>query len=339
MKIFSILCVSVLILFTPSILPQLKAAEEHYSLVIGTSSVGSSGYTQGVGIANLVSKKERNLSVNARPIGGSDANVRAVGEGKVDMAIVNAFSAVQGYRGEGVYAAKGRLPIRLVLQGFLTPRYILARKASGIKTLADLRGKTIIGKRPAMADLELATNLYLEIAGIRRDEVKIVETTETGESLNALKVGSADAAIMPLTFSAPSFQEITRTTDLTVPSLTPEQAEKMLERLGPAYRLLKVPMGTFRGQDKEILTVATPMILIARESLPEKVVYLFVKTIAENFKDVAAIHSEAVHWTLDNALESPPLPFHNGVVQLFKEKGLWKPSHEAWQKRRLKEVK
>ena len=185
--------------------------------MIGTSSVGSSGYTHGVGLANLVSKKTRSLSVNSRPVGGSDANVRAVRDGKVDMAIVNALSAVEGYNGQGPYAKEGKAPLRLILQGFVTPRYVLARKASGITKLTDLRGKTIVGKRPAMADLETAMDIYLDIAGVPKDKVKIVETAETNESLDALKMGSVDAAIMPITFNAPGFQELARTIDLVVP--------------------------------------------------------------------------------------------------------------------------
>ncbi len=310
-----------------------------YSIVIGTSSVGSSGYTHGVGLANLVSKKMRSMSVNSRPVGGSDANVRAVRDGKVDMAIVNALSAVDGYRGQGIYATEGKAPLRLILQGFVTPRYILARKASGIAKLADLSGKTIVGKRPAMADLEIATDMYLEIAGIPKGKVKIVETAETNEALDALKMGSVDAAIMPITFNAPGFQELARTIDLAVPSLTPEQAVKMIERLGPAFRPLKVPAGTFRGQDKEILTVATPMILIARDNLPSEEVYLFIKTIIDNYKDVKAIHSLAEYWNAENTLESPGLPFHEGAIKFFKERGMWKPGLEAWQKKVISEAK
>ncbi len=306
-----------------------------HSLVIGTSSVGSSGYTHGVGLANLVSKKERSLSVNSRPVGGSDANVRAVRDGKVEMAIVNALSAVQGYHGQAAYAAEGKAPLRLIMQGFVTPRYILARKASGIEKLADLSGKTIVGKRPAMADLEVAADTYLEIAGIPKEKVKIVETAETNESLDALKMGSVDAAIMPITFNAPGFQELARTIDLVVPTLTPEQAAKMIERLGPAYRPMKVPPKTFKGQEKEILTVATPMIVIARDNLSSEAVYLFVKTILDNEKDVKAIHSLARFWNVENTLDSPGLPFHEGVVKLFKERGIWKPSLEAWQKKAL----
>ena len=109
----------------------------------------------------------------------------------------------------------------------------------------------------------------------------------------------------------------------------------MIERLGPAYRPMKVPAGTFKGQDKEFLTVATPMIVIARDDLPAEAVYLFTKTILDNYKDVKAIHSLAEDWNLDNTLESPGLPFHEGAVKVFKEKGVWKPALEAWQKKAL----
>jgi hypothetical protein len=310
-----------------------------YSAVIGTSSVGSSGYTQGVGIANLISKKAPGISVTARPVGGSDANVRAVRDKKVDMAIVNAFSAVQGCLGQGAYSREGKAPLRLLLQGFLTPRFIVTRKASGIEKLADLQGKTIIGRRPAMADIEVATLAYLEITGIPKDKVKIVETVETGEALEALKIGSVDAALLPTTFFAPGFQELSRTTDIVVPSLTQDQANKMIERLGVSFRLIKVPPGTFKGQEKEILTIAIPMILIARDDLSQDVIYMVVKTMLDNYKDVKAIHSEAHYWTLENTLESPPLPLHDGIVRLLKEKGGWTPNLDTWQKKMLSESK
>jgi hypothetical protein len=310
-----------------------------YAVVIGTSSVGSSGYTQGVGIANLISKKAPGISVTARPVGGSDANVRAVRDGKVEMAIVNAFSAVQGCLGQGIYSSEGKAPLRLLLQGFLTPRFIVTRKASRIEKLADLQGKTIIGKRPAMADIEVATLAYLEIAGISKEKVKIVETVETGETIEALKIGSVDAALLPTTFLSPGFQELSRTTDIVVPSLTQDQANKIIERLGPAFRPMKVPPGTFKGQEKEILTIATPMILMVRDDLSQDVVYMVVKTLLDNYKDVKAIHSEAQYWSLENTLELPPLALHDGVVKLFKEKGVWTPHLEAWQKNRLSESK
>jgi TRAP transporter TAXI family solute receptor len=304
-----------------------------YSVVIGTSSVGSSGYTQGVGIANLISKKAPGISATARPVGGSDANVRAVRDGKVEMAIVNAVSAVQGFLGTGAYSKEGKASLRLLLQGFLTPRFIVTRKASRIEKLEDLQGKTIIGKRPAMADIEAAFLAYLEIAGISKEKVKIVETVETGETIEALKIGSVDAALLPTTFLSPGFQELSRTTEVVVPSLTQDQAKKMIERLGPAFRPMKVPLGTFKGQEKEILTIATPMILMARDDLSQDAVYMVVKTLIDNEKDVKALHSEAQYWTLENTLESPPLPFHDGVVKLLKEKGVWTPNLDAWQKK------
>lgn len=152
-------------------------------------------------------------------------------------------------------------------------------------------------------------------------------------------MGSVDAALLPTTFLSPGFQELSRTTDIVVPALTQDQARKVIERLGPAYRPMKVPARTFKGQEKEILTIATPMILIARDNLPQDVVYIVVKTMIDNYKDVKAIHNEAQYWNLENTLESPPLPFHEGVVKFFKEKGEWTPNLEAWQKKVLSESK
>jgi TRAP-type uncharacterized transport system substrate-binding protein len=66
---------------------------------------------------------------------------------------------------------------------------------------------------------------------------------------------------------------------------------------------------------------------------------MVVKTLLDNYKDVKAIHSEAQYWSLENTLESPPLALHDGVVKLFKEKGVWTPHLEGWQKNRLSESK
>ncbi len=72
------------------------AAQE--ALRLGTSGSGSVFYTLGVGLSRLISE-HAGINVSVESVGGSHANVFAMMNDQVDLAIVNAQAAGDGYDG------------------------------------------------------------------------------------------------------------------------------------------------------------------------------------------------------------------------------------------------
>jgi len=216
------------------------AAEALKAITIGTSSVGSTFYTIAVGMADLLTRSGA-VNATAEAVGGSDANARAIRDGKIEMAVLNSFSARDAVLGKGTFVKGGPAPLRLVLQGHTSLRQLIARPQSGIRSFADLKGKVLVGKRRSLQELELITKALLNAYGMTEKDLRIVETSDTKGAIQALEVGSVDAAIFPGGIYDPNVTELQeRKTAVLIP-IDDQHFAKALEDLGPAFGKFTIP--------------------------------------------------------------------------------------------------
>jgi uncharacterized protein len=185
--------VILLIVSTILLLPVFahSQAAKPTSLKWGTSSVGGSVYVMSVGMADLVQKKT-GINISVEAVGGSDANVRAFARKKISISMLSGWSGVNGYLGIRQFQKDGKIPLRLLLQGQDSISNVIVRNESHINTPADLKGKKFIGLRPASTDLDVFTYAMLNAYNIPKDQVKVLQTAETKESLEALSIGTVD---------------------------------------------------------------------------------------------------------------------------------------------------
>jgi TRAP transporter TAXI family solute receptor len=305
------------------------------ALTMGTSSVGSTFYIMTVGMANLISKKT-GINLSAEAVGGSDANVRALKDKKIDLAMLNANAIASGYFGVEQYAKLGKLPLRVLIQGQESLRYIVVRKASGIKSPTDLRGKKFIGKRRASVDVEMVANAMLKAYQLTKENVTIIETAETNEAIEALKTGAVDGAVIQAGVRASNLMELARDIDLVFLSFPDDKLQLMLQDLGPAFHKGVVPAGTYKDQSQLIQIPSLLTCIVGRSDFPEESAYTITKTLMDNQEALKAIHSVGKEWTMENSLKDPPAPFHSGAIKYYKEKGVWSPSLEKVQQQLLK---
>jgi TRAP transporter TAXI family solute receptor len=318
-----------------SLIPLSAWAET--ALSFGTSSIGSSNYIITAGMANLLTK-QTGINISAEAVGGSDANVRGLKDKKIDLAMLNSLSVVNAHLGNGPFAKTGKIPLAVLVQGQERYSFLVVRKASGVRTPADLAGKKFIGKRRAMADVEMVTNAMLKAYGVPKESVKILETAETNEAIEALKTGAADGALIPGGQRASNLLDLAGAVDMVFLSIPDDKYQVMLQDLGPAFLSGTIPAGVYKGQDQP---VHLPMLLLCvsvRPDFPEDTAYKITKTLMENQEALKAIHNVGKEWTLANTLRPPPAPFHPGAVKYFKEKGVWTSSQEAAQQALLKQA-
>jgi len=88
-----------------------------------------------------------------------------------------------------------------------------------------------------------------------------------------------------------------------------------------------VPVGTYKGQEKESPTVCAGIILILNAGIPENVGYQITKLInsPEGRKKIGAIHADiAKEFTLDKAFKDLGGPLHPGAERYYREVGVLK---------------
>lgn len=314
---------------------QGKPANLPSSLAFGTSSVGSTFYIMSVGMANLITKKT-GMNITAEAVGGSDANVRGLKDKKIDLAMLNANAITSAYLGIEQFAKGGKIPLRVFVQGQESLRYILVRKASGVKSPADLKGKKYIGKRRAAVDVEMVTYAVLKAYNIPRESVRMLEVAETNEALEALKTGAVDGATIQAGVRASNLMELANDIDIQFLSIPDDKLQLMLQDLGPAFHKGVVPAGVYKGQNYVIQIPALLTCIASRADFPEDLAYTITKTLMDNQETLKAIHAVGSEWTLENTLKSPPAPFHPGAIKYFKEKGVWNTTLDQMQQQILK---
>jgi TRAP transporter TAXI family solute receptor len=298
------------------------------ALRLGTSSSGSVYYTLAVGLSSLLTK-HAGIPATAEPVGGSSANMFAMNADKVDIAIVNALAAVDGYHGDKPF--RGKIDIGLIAQGSQSLRQLVVRVGSGIEKVEDLAGKTIIGKRPALPEVELVTNALLKVYNIDASKVRIVTTTNTGEALNALKSDTVDAAVIPGSVGASYIQSLAHDGKIKFIEIPDDKFKAMAALLPKSLVSAKLPAKTYTGQDQAVNVFSISTYLVAAARLPEDTVYKVTSTFFDHLDEFHTFHSAAKEWTLKETFDQPKVPFHPGAIRYFKEKKLWTADLEKLQ--------
>ncbi|WP_102348912.1 TAXI family TRAP transporter solute-binding subunit [Bacillus sp. Marseille-P3661] len=301
-----------------------EKAKEKQTVSIGTSSAGSLYNILTVGFADIVSKNT-SISASAITTGGADATLRAIGDGKTDMGMVHTWALRRAYAGEEPFEQK--VDVRQVLQGQETGVYLIARADAGIETPADLKGKRLIGKRPALKSIDEFTATVLDVYGLTEDDVKVMQTSETNETVQALEQGTVDAVVLPGGIATPQVAQLAQTTDVVFVKITDDKMQEIMNHpnvTNGAFISVN-PAGTYKGQDEDYPFLTYSTVLAGASSLSDELVYEIVKGLDENKDQLSAVHASGGAWVAENSIKNTnfSVPFHPGAIKYFEEKGIW----------------
>lgn len=308
-------------------------AAAQQAIRLGTSSVGSSFYVIAVAMSKVIQEYAR-INVSVEPLGGSHANVFGIERGKVDFAITNSGAAFDGYH--GVAPFKKKVDIRLVIQGQPTLRWFLVRKGAGIKTPADLVGKTIASKRKPLPELDMMTQALIKLYGLPGNKIKQVATVNLGEVNRILRAGSVDAVAQPFSLRQPVTAKLFAD-GIVEPLIIPEDKFDRLKAMLPdKFSKFRVKANNFENQPQPFWVLKMTTLLTTSARTPEETVYRLTKAVMAHHEEFVKYHASARAWTVKNTMTDPKVPFHPGAVRYYKEVGAWNAEMDRIQERLLK---
>ena len=308
-------------------------AQAQEAVRIGTSSVGSTFYTLSVGISEILNR-HAGINATVEPLGGSGPNIFGLADGTIELSMVNSFNAYTGFNGLAPF--REPTDLYMLFQGQPTYRFIMVRPGAGITSPRDLEGRTFIGRRRALVEIEQVAEAMLRAYGIDPSQVNIVETQNTPEALEAVAVGSVDGLIVPGGRLDPGLMEAVQNGRLEFLNLEDEYFEAMAAALPDAFYTDVLNPGDYPGQDEPIRIVGMNTYILARPGVDEDTAYRITKAILENTDELATFHSGGAYYTLERALIAPAVPFHPGAVRFLKEAGVWTDEMEELQQQLLR---
>ena len=298
------------------------AAEFINVLTGGTSGVY---YPLGVASSRLFETAVPDSKVSVQATKASVENLNLLQTGRGELAFSLSDAVADAWKGNEDAGFKQPLD-QLRLLGGIYPNYlqVFALEGSGIKTLADLKGKRVSVGAPK-SGTELNARSVFKAAGLSvksdYDQVGKVEYLGYAESVELLKNNQLDATLQSSGLGAAAFRDLAVARKIVV---VPIPADVVAKIGNDAYHPGIIPANTYDGQTTDVPTAIIQNLLVTHAGLSEDTVYKMTKALWENLPTLKAAHSAAKAMNLETALVKSLVPYHPGTIKYYKEVGLMK---------------
>ncbi len=188
--------------------------------------------------------------------------------------------------------------------------HVVVPDNSSAISVADFRGRRVSVGSPGSGTEQLAKQLLLaygityEDAGIRYLSFR--------ESVNALRDGAIDGAIICVGYPASSVLEVTTTGVARLLPVDSVHAAIMSDTY-PYYAAGSIPQGTYPRMDSDVQTVAVMNWLVAADSLDGAVVNRLLDVLRDEREDLIRVNPMAEQINLA-LLRQAPIPLHSAAL-------------------------
>jgi TRAP-type uncharacterized transport system substrate-binding protein len=253
--------------------PKALAPSAMKFVTIGTGGITGVYYPTGGAIARIVNKKRNVYGIRAtvESTGGSVFNVNAIMAGDLEFGVVQSDRQYQAMRGLAEWKDKGpQKDLRAVFTIHPESITLVAADDAGIKSINDLRGKTVNIGNPGSGQRQNSID-GLHNAGINYEK-----------DLKAEGVKAAEA-----------------------PGLLQDTGVSKLLKKYPYYAKAHIPIKLYPGatNTKDVETFGVKATFVTSAKVPDRVVYAVTKEVFDNFESFKKLHPAYQVLTKQNMLE------------------------------------
>jgi uncharacterized protein len=294
----------------------------HAQSFINILTGGTSGvyYPLGVAIGKIYSDKIPNVKTQVQATKASVENLILLQQGRGELAFTLGDSLKAAWEGDEEAGFKSKLD-KLRVLGAIYPNYIqiVATSDSGIKTLADLKGKSLSVGAPK-SGTELNSRAILAAAGMTYKNIGKVEYLPFAESVDLMKNRQLNATLQSAGLGVASLKDLSTSTEITVVSVP----KAIVDKIGPPFVPAMIPANTYTGQDKDVPTAAVVNYLVTSSAVSDDLAYQMTSLIFESLPELVNAHAAGKEIKLETAATGSPVPLHPGAIRYYREKGVMK---------------
>lgn len=203
---------------------------------------GTSGvyYPLGVAIGKIYGDKIPNVKTQVQATKASVENLILLQQGRGELAFTLGDSLKAAWEGDEEAGFKTKLD-KLRTIGAIYPNYIqiVATAESGIKTLADLKGKSLSVGAPK-SGTELNSRAILAAAGMTYKDLGKVEYLPFAESVDLMKNRQLSATLQSAGLGVASLKDLSSSSAINVVAVPKETVDK----IGPPFISTVIPANT-----------------------------------------------------------------------------------------------
>jgi hypothetical protein len=299
------------------------AAQAQQFFRIGTGGTAGTYYPVGGMVANVISQPGK-IASTAQASAGSVANVNAIASGAAESGFSQADVATWAYTATGVWQGRPAVSgLRLIANLYPESVHIVARKGSGIKSVADLKGKRVALDEPGSGTLLNARSI-LAAYGLKDSDLK-PEYIKPNQAGDKLKDGALDAFFFTGGAPAGAIAELASGgAGIELVPIDGPQADAIRKASG-FFAPDVIPADTYKGLPA-VRTLAVGAQWVTSDKVDANLVYEIVKKLysADGQKAMGAGHAKGKYITKENAVQGAGIPFHPGAERFYREVGVLK---------------
>ena len=286
-------------------------------LNIGTGGTAGTYYPIGGAIAEVLNKEIPGMSASAQSTGASVANINMLSDGEVDLATVQNDIAYYAAHGTEMFQDKKVDGLQGIASLYPETCQFVTLKSSGIKSLAELKGKRIaVGA--VGSGVEANVRQILAAYGVTYSDID-AQYLSFAEGASALKDGNVDVAVLTAGYPTASVQDIASQNPVRLLPVEGKIADALIAQY-PFYTKTVIPAGTYAGFDEEVPSVAVMAMLVAGPTVNDDLGYCITKAIFSNLDRLQAAHAVGKQIAKDTAKTGMSLPMNAGAEKYFSGK-------------------
>jgi TRAP transporter TAXI family solute receptor len=303
-----------------------SAQAQQKFVTIGTGGVTGVYYAAGGAICRLVNKDraKHGIRCSVESTGGSAFNINTIKQGELDFGVAQSDVHFNAVKGEGPFKEGGaHEDLRAVFSLHPEPLTLVASQASGVKGLADLKGKRVNVSNPGSGTRATVEQL-LEAAGIKTSDFSLTSELRADEHGPALCDNKIDAFFYVVGHPSANIQDPTTTCGAQLVSVAGEAVDKLVKEY-PYFAEATIPANLYKNNPNDTSTYGVLATLVTSAKVPEDAVYEITKAVFENFDEFKKLHPALANLTPENMIKNGlSAPLHPGAEKYYKEKGWMK---------------
>jgi TRAP transporter TAXI family solute receptor len=300
------------------------APAQAQSVGIATSNPGSLFHNIGTAVANAANKAGLNATI--QPATSPNQYIPFVASNGIQFGVANLQEVNYALEGKAWFEGHANPDLRIVGKIMPLTEAIFVRESSGIKTIADLKGKPMVDGYTAQNTILPQLDAMYATAGLTREDMEPVNVPSvvagadafiSGDSVGfifahgAAKVREADASVGGIRALA---------IDNT------EENKAAIRKHWPVAFLRKLEPGKNRpGVLEPGYYMAYPQIVFTNKNVPDDVVYEMAKVLYEGKDTMVQTFAPFREFDPKEMVgDVSPSQYHPGAIRFFKEVGIWK---------------
>ncbi|MBL0590465.1 TAXI family TRAP transporter solute-binding subunit [Aeromonas veronii] len=284
------------------------------ALTIGTGPLNGVYYPTGGAICRVLNAGHalHGDSCTVQSTRGSMANLKALDEGDVQLALVQSDVLHHALHGTGPFSGQGaNNELRSLFRLYQESLTLLAAPNSGITTLADIEGKRVYPGNNGAGE-QITSQALMAAMGWQPGQFAAYQLKSDSEPLEGLCDGSLDAAFVVAGHPSLAVGDLISRCKVRLIPIEGEQIDRLLKQ-HPYYQRSRIAANLYPGQTTAINNIGMSAELVALASLPDPIVRTVRDTLLARVKQFSRLHPALSKVTPEQLQAQTELPLHAGM--------------------------